>query len=192
MYTAMIPQTTLHRQEAAPPPQWSIYAALSADELIALRAAGVRISGNEWLARLCPQCGRPGEVGVTETTLADGIAFIARDGWTCIECRRAETAHWIASPKPAPASRGGSSGRSTLHAPRSTSKRRSTQATNATRKQRAVNAAWKLYHDACDVLEDIADGRIPVSATDAATKQRNKAWHTLARYGVVRGQEVAS
>jgi hypothetical protein len=190
VHSVTLPQTTLHRQEAAPPPQWSIYNALSADELIALRAAGVSIRGRYVMSRTCPECGQPGEVGVTETTLADGIAFIARDGWTCRACRERETAHWVASPKPTPASRGGhaASGKQ----PSLPGRRRSTQSTNASRKQRAINAAWKLYHDAQETLEAIERGDIPDSATDSATKQRNKAWHTLARYGVVRGQEVAS
>lgn len=189
MFTVQYTQAEVRRQDSNPQ-AWSIYNALTADELSALRAAGVRIASAHVMSRVCPQCGQPGEVGVCEDNLADGIAFIARDGWTCRACRERETAHWVASPKPTPASRGGhaASGKQ----PSLPGRRRSTQATNATRKQRAVNAAWKLYHDACDVLEDIADGRIPVSATDAATKQRNKAWHTLARYGVVRGQEVAS
>jgi hypothetical protein len=106
VHSVTLPQTTLHRQEAAPPPQWSIYNALSADELIALRAAGVSIRGRYVMSRTCPECGQPGEVGVTETTLADGIAFIARDGWTCRACREKATAHWVASPKPQAASRG--------------------------------------------------------------------------------------
>lgn len=186
-YTAMIPQTEVRRQ--APNPQaWSIYNALSADELIALRAAGVSIRGRYVMSRTCPECGQPGEVGVTETTLADGIAFIARDGWTCRACRERETAHWVASPKPTPASRGGhaASGKQ----PSLPGRRRSTQSTNASRKQRAVNAAWKLYYDAQETLEAIERGDIPASATTAAVKQRDAAWHTLARYGVVRGQEV--
>lgn len=186
-YTAMIPQTEVRRQ--APNPQaWSIYNALTADELITLRAAGVRIASAHVMSRVCPQCGQPGEVGVCEDNLADGIAFIVRDNWTCRACRERETAHWVASPKPMPASRGGS----TAGYGGSTTRRKTTQQANAARRQKAVNAAWKSYHDACDALDAIARGDIPASATAKALEQRNKAWHTLARYGVVRGQEVQS
>ena len=186
MLTIMVPETTVRVNPK--PAAWSLYHALDTDTMRALHDAGVRIVGSAVLSRTCPECGQRGEVGVSERDYQDGIAFIAADGWTCRRCRERETAHWVASPKPTPASRGGhaASGKQ----PSLPGRRRSTQSTNASRKQRAVNAAWKLYYDAQETLEAIERGDIPASATTAAVKQRDAAWHTLARYGVVRGQEV--
>lgn len=180
MFTVQYTQAEVRRQDSNPQ-AWSIYNALTADELSALRAAGVRIASAHVMSRVCPQCGQPGEVGVCEDNLADGIAFIVRDNWTCRACRERETAHWVASPKPMPASRGGS----TAGYGGSTTRRKTTQQANAARRQKAVNAAWKSYHDACDTLDAIDAGRIPASAWANANKQLTAAWHRLVRLGAV-------
>lgn len=187
MFVTQYTATTVSRQAPAAP-QWSIYNVLDADTLSALRAAGVRIVGSHVMSRICPQCGEPGEIAVMEHNLQDGIAFISRDSWTCIECRRAETAHLVASPRPMPASRGGSASGS--H-PATKKPRPSTQQRNARQRQRAVNEAWQNYYAALDALADIAAGTLPAHYLDAAIKMRNDARHALKRHGIVPAQEVA-
>ncbi len=182
-YTAMIPQTEVRRQ--APNPQaWSIYNALSADELIALRAAGVSIRGRYVMSRTCPECGQPGEVGVTETTLADGIAFIARDGWTCRACRERETAHWVASPKPTPATSTPSGTTGQSH------RRRSALRAQCSQRQRAITRWQQQYDGARATLDLIAAGLMPATLQPRMEAMLIEARHQLARLGIV--LEVAS
>lgn len=177
MYVIEYRPTEVRRQ----PADWTIRDVGTLPQARALRATGCRV-GAHVLSRPCAQCGAWGDVLVSDPDeVTEAVEFITRDGWRCNTCRHADTAHLVPSPKPTRASRSGSGG-----ATGPGRSRKPTQRQSVSRKQRAIATAWKLYQDACDALDDIAAGRIPISATDSATKQRNKAWRTLARYGVVR------
>lgn len=149
-----------------PPRQesWSIYSALTADTLAALRAAGIRICGSHVLARVCPECGQQGEVGVCEGDLVDAIAFIAADRWTCRRCREKATAHLVPSPRPYPASRGQGATGSVGKNPR----RPSAPSARARSKRQQIAVARREFDAA------VADGDVV---------RANAAYHLIIRLG---------
>ncbi len=187
MLTAQYTRTEVRRQEPDPD-AWAIRDIGTLAQARALHNAGCRV-GKHVLSRRCAQCGAWGDVLVSDPDeVTDAIEFITRDGWRCNTCRRADTAHFVPSPKPTPDSRAATPAGNGGRGRRS---KRSPARPRRTRQAEAVRKAWWLYHDACDTLDAIDAGDVPASARDNTQRQLTAAWHALVRLGAVNPAEVA-
>ncbi len=169
---------------AVNPDIWTIRTVGTLPQARALRDAGCRV-GRHVLTRTCAQCSQPGDVLVSNPDqLADAVAFITAPGWRCNTCRRADTAHWVPSPKTSPATSTPSGTTGQSH------RRRSALRAQCSQRQRAITRWQQQYDGARATLDLIAAGLMPATLQPRMEAMLIEARHQLARLGIV--LEVAS